>query len=157
MDIATSVFIIIAGVAYLVYQYHVENPGSISSTIKLLVIFLSIVWAPCHFWIWIANNANYSIGIIGAFCHLGLLIGGGIYLMTNSDKMARDAAKESVAIWAEVDKLTPPDQETLLQIRRELNLPVYPVDNEAHNRAAYQQWRIREYNKRLKEKHWVTF
>jgi len=147
MDIAVGLFTIIAGAAYIMWQYHKENPGMLTMT--LLVVIM--VCAPLAFWQWIMNDINLTAGIIGLFTHVGVLM----YLLFSPriKKAAEKDTIESVKIWEDVNALPIPDNDVLRQYKIANKIPLYPADSKVFNDQAIKLWRISEYNKRYTAKH----
>lgn len=151
MELAGAVFIIMAGLAYVMWKYHQEFNGGITSAL-ILVLF---VCGPLALWQWVMNDLCLEIGIIGLIGHIVFMC----YMFFGSkpqERAAKELAKsimESNAIWDEVNALPIPDAETLRKYKLANKIPLIPENYEPYNNAAIQCWRTNEYNKRFKEKH----
>lgn len=147
MDLAYGVLIIIAGIVYVMWQYHKEYNGGITAAI-MMVLFLCV---PLAFWRWILYDVNLTVGVIGLLTHLGVLC----WFMFGpiTKKWAEQELVESTKIWQEVYALPLPDKDVLKKFKIANKIPLYPEDSEAFNSAAIKCWRVSEYNKRYTKNH----
>lgn len=152
MEMVFALFIILAGGAFLLKQFHNERRGLIACIIIVFVCFSIPVLL-----VKVAGEIDSDIGIILGMLLIGAILGGGVYAIINNDKLLAKSTHESMKIWEEVYKLPLPDEETIKQYKLANKIPLYPENVKAYNDAAIQAWRNDEYNKRFKEKHKLIF
>lgn len=152
MEMVFALFIILAGGAYLLKQFHNERRGLIACIFIVFVCFGIPVLL-----VKFAGEINSDLGIILGMLLVGAILFGGIYAIVNNDKLLEKSTQESMKIWEEVYKLPLPEEEVIKQYKLAIKIPLYPENVKAYNDAAIQAWRNDEYNKRFKEKHKLVF
>lgn len=157
MEPLSSIFIILAGIIYVLWQVHKESKGLISAFLVIAVPIVCFCFGTKWLFEWLGDVLDYETLILVAVLYFLIYIGAFIYFVARVvPNMGKKAIKEYGEIWNEISKMPQPTQEDLLERRKALGLPLWPVDSEHYNGIAYNDWRTEQYNKKLKERNKIV-
>lgn len=159
MEMVFGIITFLAGVIYVAYQYHKENPGVFTQIGTVLLI----VFGPQAIAMFLITSTDISLkakeivgGIAIAYIII-LFIFWMIYIFDPGKKFAMKDAKMTVDIINEVNALPPPTEEELTRIKVANKLSLDPALKEINDAAAKKLWWNYQYNKRMKERHYGMF
>lgn len=149
----------IAGVVYIIYQYHRENPGFLPS---MLMVFLVMLGPPAIYGLTLESIdfLDPMYNVVGGLMVAHWILVTVIIVWATIDpknRIAKSESKMQIEIMNEINALPPPTEEELTAIKIANNLTLDPASKKYNDEAARKIWRQQQYNKRMKERHYGLF
>jgi len=161
MGLAAGIFLVVIGVAYILWQVHKEHTGLLTAILAVMVCFTIYAYIIPKVLVWLSGIFGEDLRqLMQVIFFTPYIIATAVIayklIFVWPDKWHEDSVRESAEIWEEVNRLPLPDEETIIAYKLANKIPLKPENCESYNDAAIHAWRVHEYNKRFKKRHWFT-